>query len=320
MLKWMSVMIALVVLTAFTIAACASPQVPPEKELRLEQYPVLPAKRPMTAAEMHRLGLRVEKLAHPTMVFIHYRYGVDQRSDPWRQQGHWHERVLQTGTMVAVDGQGRPWYLLDGSNRLYTPVVGQYQLSPAKSDGEWFPFGISPWWLLVPAAGLGGLLWWFLRRRRGNGEETDDPDPDADPKPGTDPEQTQMPGAGVATTVAGAAAVAGTAAATAKPTPSGMRWMNMPEVQSEGVADPTALNALSERVGSIERSVAEIRDSVAGMDERVAVRLEPTIRAAAEGGGKARAKALLAEEIAKKAGENKPAMVASLTRVLESLN
>lgn len=288
MLKRLSVIAPAMLILALTIAACnskpqAPPPLPPEKELRLGQYPILPVKQQMTAAEVHRLGLRVERLAQPTMTFVNFRFGVDQRSDLWRSN-HWHDKILPTGTMVAVDEQSRPLYLLDGSNRLYTPIVGQYQpLSPANSGGDWMPFGLSPWWLLVPV--IGGLLWWLLRRR--NREDTP---PDDTPNP----DQTR----------------------------AGMRWRDLND------ANNPMIQGLSDRMGTVEREIADvrhevssIRTSIVGMDERVAAipdlvieRIGPRLDASAEA-----AKALLAEEIVRKGRQGKTDTVASLRKLMDSL-
>lgn len=314
MLKRSLTLTLLIAVTALAIAACASkpqvPPLPPDKELRLQQYPPSPTSGPMTATEVHRLGLRVEKLAHPTFAFVQYRYPTDQRSDRWKV-GHWHDKVLPSGTMVAADKDGRPWYLLDSSNRLYVPVIrsSDSMPPPTESGGDWMLFGMSPWWLLVPAVGVGVVcLGWWPPRRRGNGED----DPDINPRLGADPARTRMPETGMAAaTATGATAAVGTVATAARPA--------SPEVDPE-------LNALSERVGAVEHNMAGIRqdlagirESISGLEDRVVTRIEPTIRQAVDNGGKERAKALIATEIAKKAAENKPAMVASLTRLLESL-
>ncbi len=85
-------------------------------------------------------------------------------------------------------------------------------------------------------------------------------------------------------------------------------------IDSEDAAD------LTDRLGRVESDLADMRGSIEGMDERVATRLEPVVRHAAEGGAKARAQAILAEQISAKAAEGDAEMVASLTRVLESIS
>ena len=176
----------LAVLALFTLTACSSkPQAPPkppevekfvvpEKWLRLDQYPILPAKLAMDDATLASLGLRRAKLDRPTLFFNHYRELGRNRKGGWRHE------VLPAETGVAVDASGRPWYKLDCSNRLYAPVereaVETLPPSPPKDgdnnggDGsKWIPLSL----LALLIAALVGLILWLRRRSNGGGSEYD---------------------------------------------------------------------------------------------------------------------------------------------------
>lgn len=235
------------VLAIFTLAACTvpvQPPLPPEKELRLEQYPVLAVKRPMTAVQVHDPGLRVMRLERSIGAFVHFRYGVDQRGD---KEGHWHYQVLESGTMVAVDRDGRPWYLIDGSNRLYVPVEQLRNTAASAASGqgggpgEWSPWW---WWLLLLAAALAILWLWLLQRTT---DRVGDPD--------DDPMAWRMPRAGAATATADATAATGAGVATA--------------AAAQPATDPPAGTAQNDRMAAVESDVAEIRESLTSLEGRV---------------------------------------------------
>lgn len=285
----------------FTLTACVSkpqtqqPPTPPEPEqtrlvvpngwLQIETYPILTNKLVMDDETIKSLGLQRAKLATQTLVFNHYReLGRDRK-------GGWRHEILPAGTEVAVDRDGRAWYKLDCSNRLYAPVerertVTQPPAKPGSGNGDW-----SPWWLLLPAGLLVVLLWLLWRRT------TTKDDPDANPMAWAleDPKPTT-------TATAAGAAAATTAATAAKPDGSRPDTTNDPPY-------PT-------RLDSIERDVAGIKEVLTGLEDRVVTRLEPTVRAAAEDGGRERARAALAERILQ---ETDPALADSLLQVFQKL-
>lgn len=173
MLKHLITAVLTIAVLTLTLASCTSapPPLPPDEEMRYTVYPILSTKRPMTAVEVHDPGLLVMKLERSIGAFVHFRYKVDQRSD---REGHWHYQTVDAGTMVAVDSNGRPWYLLAGSNRLYVPLEQiRNGTATSPSAGQGGPGGWSPWWwLLLPAAAI-AILWLWIRQRDGNVD--DDP-------------------------------------------------------------------------------------------------------------------------------------------------
>ena len=76
---------------------------------------------------------------------------------------------------------------------------------------------------------------------------------------------------------------------------------------------------LTERVGRLEDNFGRINHEIAEIPDRVIEAVTPRLEFAAEGGAKARARALLAEQIAVKGAEGNTAMVEALTRAMEAI-
>lgn len=182
-----------ILLSLLFVGACAKapvstlPAVPSVDVLQLDRYPLIPVKRPMLADEVQRLGLQPARLEKDTFVFNHYR-GFCGGKEPC---GKW--EWLKAGTWVAVDKDGRPWYRLDCSNRLYVVSVGgAVGVGPplaGDNGNDRGPSGLWPWGGLglLGLLGLVGLLGLLGRRRQeeapprpptGNGGNGHRPDPD----------------------------------------------------------------------------------------------------------------------------------------------
>lgn len=311
MKRFMLAVLTLAMLSVALVACGSKPQaqvqpapevtklVVPEKWLQIERYPVIARKHVMTDAELEQLGLRRDTLKMPTLFFNHYRELGRNKKGGWRHE------ILPAGTMVAVDKNGRSWYKIDCSNRLYAPVERERSTAPqagsdkGKSDGSGKSNdGWSPWWLLLPLTAVGGMMWWLWWGSKDEGGG----DPDAnDPMAWarTPKADAVTGGAATATDVA---AAAGTTAAAA------------------GGADTNAPTPLIDRMERVERDVAGIRESLVGLEDRVVTRLEPTIAAAVDNGGKARAKTALYEHLNRKLDEGNVEMVEALTEMMKALD
>lgn len=244
----MATTILVAVLALFAITAYGlqpQQQTPQQDQFAADRYPLIAEKRPMTDAELQRLGLHRSRLAEPMFVFNHHRELCRRPGDVC---GKW--ETLVAGTEVAKDQGGRPWYKTDCSNRLFVPWT--CSVCPVFGPG-WWPFGEGgpqwPWWLpwllLLVLCAL--LAWWLWPRRKD--------DHYANKLASVDPRSTRLPGLGATNAAAGVAATAGTTAAAVGPVPQPVP------------TDEERLKTLTEEAKASEKKVDDRRKAMADLQK-----------------------------------------------------